>query len=63
MEVGAGAFDLRQDALCRLGAVAGGNETIEILDVAFRVLGKKNTVMHQDWLSARRLRMRAKDSD
>jgi hypothetical protein len=43
-------------------AVAASDEAIEILDVAFLFLGEKNTRWHQGWLSARRLRMRAKDS-
>lgn len=43
-EIGAGGFDFLQDALCRFSAVATGDEPVKILDVAFRVLGEKNTV-------------------
>lgn len=46
-KLGAGTLDFRHHALCRLVAVAASDEAIEILDVAFRFLGEKNTIWHQ----------------
>lgn len=45
-KLGTRALKLRQNALCRLGAVAAGDKSIEILDVAFRILSEKNTIWH-----------------
>ncbi len=43
-EIGTGGLDFRQEGFRRLSAVATSDEDIEILDVAFRVFGEKDTV-------------------
>lgn len=42
LEIGTGVLYFRQNAFRRFGAVATGDEAIEIFDVALRVFGEKD---------------------